>query len=375
MRRALRLLGLAILLLTGGSSAAERVAIEFFHTPGCAECEWVRTEILPELEIVFSGQYDLWDYSLSEPENTLRLMAYQDSLDVWDNEPVSMVVAGRVMLSGVGAIREGLLPAVREALSAGMPQTLMANTGNPARLEGRFQKFTVAAVTVAGLIDSLNPCAVSTLVFFMSVLAVAHVRGRRLAIAGAAFIAASFLTYFLLGFGILGVLRALVVFHLAGRVFRAGMALLMAVMAVLSFHDAWRFHCTGDPDQVQLQLPGRIKQRIHSLMRREIRMRSLAAGGSLIGASVTLLESVCTGQVYVPALVLMIHSGRFTGRALCLLALYNLMFVIPLIIVFVLVYNGLQMPSLVAWSRRNVVPGKLLMGTFFLVATALIILF
>lgn len=377
MTGAIRTVCLATLLLAITAAAAERVAVEFFYTPGCSECEIVRAEILPELAVVFPGQFQLQEYTLSESRHTLRLMTYQDVLNKWDNEPVSVVVAGRVLLTGVGAIREGLLPAVREAL-AGDPQTLPADHEDDAspttRLESRFRRFTVAAVAMAGLIDSLNPCAVSTLVFFMSVLAVAHVRGRRLVIAGAAFITASFLTYFAIGFGLLGALRALTAFHFAGMVFRIGMVLLLTVLAAVSFRDARRFYCTGDPGQVQLQLPGRIKQRIHTLVRTGIRTRSLVAGGSLIGAGVTLLESVCTGQVYVPALVLMAHSGRLAGRAISLLALYNLMFVVPLIVVFALTYKGLQTPALVAWSRRNVVPGKILMGLFFAVTAILIIL-
>ncbi len=369
----LRFVCLASLLLAGGIQASERVAVEFFYTPGCSECEIVRAEILPELKMVFPDQYDLQEYTLSESRHTLRLMAYQDALDNWDNEPVSVVVAGRVLLAGVDTIREGLLPAVREAL-AGEPQKRMAEDADPsAQIESRFRHFTVVAVATAGLIDSFNPCAVSTLVFFMSVLAVAHVRGRRLLLAGAAFITASFITYFAIGFGLLGALRALTALHFAGRIFHAGMVLLLAVLAAFSFRDAWRFHRTGDPGQVQLQLPGRIKQRIHALVRTGIRTHSLVAGGSLIGTGVTLLESVCTGQVYVPALVLMSRSGRLAGRALSLLALYNLMFVIPLIVVFSLTYKGLQTPALIAWSRRNVVPGKLLTGLVFVTAAILIL--
>jgi len=370
----LRFVCLAFLLLAGGIQASERVAVEFFYTSGCSECEIVRAEILPELKMVFPDQCDLQEYELSESRNTLRLMAYQDALDNWDNEPVSVVVAGRVLLAGVDPIREGLLPAVRKALAAGPQEQAAEDTDPSAPLESRLRRFTVAAVATAGLIDSFNPCAISTLVFFISVLAVAQVRGRRLLLAGAAFIAASFATYFAIGFGLLGALHALTALHLAGRIFRAGMALLLTVLAAFSFRDAWRFYRTGDPGQVQLQLPGRIKQRIHALVRTGIRTHSLVAGGSLIGAGVTLLESVCTGQVYVPALVLMSRSGRLAGRALGLLALYNLMFVIPLVIVFALTYKGLQTPALIAWSRRNVVPGKLLTGLFFVITAILILL-
>ncbi|MCF7837949.1 MAG: hypothetical protein K9N49_04895, partial [Candidatus Marinimicrobia bacterium] len=116
-----------------------------------------------------------------------------------------------------------------------------------------------------------------------------------------------------------------------------------------------------------------LKKKMHRLMRHELRATSLALGSLAIGAGVTVIESVCTGQVYVPTLVLILQGGRDWGRAAALLVLYNLMFVLPLILIFWLTYRGLEMPALLAWSRRHVVPGKLLLAAFFLALAALLL--
>ncbi len=68
--------------------------------------------------------------------------------------------------------------------------------------------FAVPLVLANGLADGLNPCAFSTLVFLVSLLAVARVRGRRLLAVGASFCAATFLAYTALGLGLLQALRA-----------------------------------------------------------------------------------------------------------------------------------------------------------------------
>ena len=63
--------------------------------------------------------------------------------------------------------------------------------------------------------------------------------------------------------------------------------------------------------------------------------------GLVCGVVVTLLDSLCTGQVYVPVLALL--AGEAAGwslRAIVLLALYNLAFIAPLVAVFVLAAFG-----------------------------------
>lgn len=83
------------------------------------------------------------------------------------------------------------------------------------------------------------------------------------------------------------------------------------------------------------------------------------------------MESVCTGQMYVPTLVVMAKTG--TEKEWGYLLLYNLMFVVPLIIVFLLTYFGLKTEALVAWSKQNVVISKILLGLFFILMAGLIV--
>ena len=86
-----------------------------------------------------------------------------------------------------------------------------------------------------------------------------------------------------------------------------------------------------------------------------------------------MLESVCTGQVYVPALVMIIKSGQSMLRSALYLVLYNAIFVLPLGVVLVLTCGGMNAPTLVEWSRRNVTFSKVLLGVFFLAMTALML--
>jgi hypothetical protein len=152
------------------------------------------------------------------------------------------------------------------------------------------------------------------------------------------------------------------------------MAALLVGFAALSFLDAWRFHQTGNPSSVTLQLPDRIKDRIHRTMKAGLRYNRLLPAVFVVGILVTALESVCTGQVYVPTLALLARAEGPASRWFVLLLLYNLMFILPLAVLLVLVWRGLGTPRLLAWSRRHVVPAKILLGLLFLALAAILFL-
>ena len=356
-----------------GDAVQPRVVIEYFFEVGCPECELIRREVLPEFNRRYPVGCSILKLDVSSETNYLRLVACQDRFGVSKNEPVSMVVGGAVMLNGLDDIRSNLFPAVDRAIAA----ALDSETSAPAppepslsagrrRLAERIGGFTLAGVLAAAAVDSINPCAIATLVFFMSLLSAARMGVRRMLLAGGAFVAACFATYLAIGFGLFRVLYLLVGVTMLRLAVDAVMIAVMAVFAFLSFRDAWRYRHTGKAADVSLKLPGGIQRRIHEVMKRGLRKRSLVLGGLGIGATVTALESVCTGQVYVPALVLMVKGGQSVWRSAAYLVAYNAVFVLPLAAILGLTCLGLGTPALVDWSRRNVVFSKVLLGLFFI---------
>ena len=85
----------------------------------------------------------------------------------------------------------------------------------------------------------------------------------------------------------------------------------------------------------------------------------------------TLLDALCTGQVYVPVLAL-ISREPGAWRSFALLALYNLAFVFPLVAVFVLASKTTDAFQMAKWSSRNVIPAKIALGFAFAVLGLLV---
>jgi len=350
------------------------VRIEFFFEAGCGNCEQVENEILPELDSRYSGFYHLERLDILQMTNYLRLAGYQERLKSQENEDVSIMLNNRFFLNGIQEIRTKIFNTMDELLIA--PAALDSTAAPPPAtmevLRNRVRRFTPLSVMAAGLVDGLNPCAMATLVFFMSALAVARVGGARLLLAGGAFCVASFLTYLTIGLGLLQVLRPLAILAHTREVINTIMLLLLLGFAALSFRDAWLFRTRGDAHGMALRLPRPLMLATHAIMRRGLKTRHLALGGFLIGVAVTMLESVCTGQVYVPTLVLVLRSGAGAGTAAGYLVLYNLLFILPLVIVLGLTWQGLRTARLLEWSRHHVVVGKCLLGMLFLALAVLL---
>jgi cytochrome c biogenesis protein CcdA len=362
--------------------APDLVPLEFYFEPGCAECEYVEGVLLPELAARYPGFYRLERYDLSAETNYFRLAAWMDRLQVEANESVYLVADGTRLLAGQAAIEQGLVSAMEAALErrlaaapapeAQEPGADLVAAGRDA-VRARMRAVTLLGVVGAGLVDSFNPCAFATLVFFMSLLMVAHVPPRTMALAGLAFVGACYATYFAIGFGLLHALAASAGLPWLRRGIDAGMVAVLGVLAVLSVRDAWRYARTRDPADVALKLPDRFTEHIHAILRRGLHARHLVLGAAGAGFLVTAIESLCTGQVYAPALVLMVRGGESRGWALLALALYNLMFVLPLLVILALVLHGLTAVRLAEWSRRNVAWSKVALGVIFVVMAVLIV--
>ena len=368
----------ALCLLTAFVSAAQ---IEFFFEPGCEECERIEEQILPQLQT----QFEIIHRDIGIESNLVHLLRLEHQSGYAGSERAYLILNGQYAFGNplndpVSFFQEverlvnvGQASLGRRSLGEGGSLSVPAES-DPVR--SRFNEMTLPVVLAAGLLDGINPCAISTLVFFMSLLAVSKVRSRQLILLGASYVLASFLTYLALGFGLLRFLHIFSGFTVLRSAVEWGMAVLLLLLAFLSFRDAIRFRRSHDGHDVTLQLSTGMKKRIHSVMRRGLGSGSIILGGLLVGVAVTALESVCTGQVYVPTLVLILKDSAFgESRAWFYLLAYNLLFILPLVLVFAAVYFGLKTETLLTWSRKNVVVSKTLLGLFFLLMAVLFSLF
>ena len=225
----------------------------------------------------------------------------------------------------------------------------------------RFHGFGILTVAGAGLLDGINPCAFATIVFFISYMNLVG-RGRKeMLMAGGAFALAVFGTYLLLGLGTLSFMNYINQFSGIAKCVYLLAATATFALAGLSLYDAVKAK-QGKTKDILLQLPRALKQRIHKVIREQTRTSGVIAGALVIGFVISALELVCTGQVYLPTLTFVAGIEGMRAHAFSFLLLYNIMFIVPLLVVFGCVYWGTTSTQLGGILQKNLVSVKVGMG-------------
>ena len=330
------------------------VYLAYFFDPTCLECAQVSADLeilqtqYPNLVI---REYDLrQEAALNEamcekygvPE-AYRLMA--PTVFIGDNclSPDEITVARLQTLIENPATAQTSPP--WQGLETGQVDAT-------ARIVDRFKQFGVLAVAGAGLLDGVNPCAFTTIIFFVSYLALVGRKGREILLVGAAFTLAVFLTYLIMGLGLAEVVRQIGSFALIGRLIYGLTALICLALAGLSLWDYLKIR-RGQLTDIALQLPKALKQRIHHTIRTRSRMKGYITAAFVAGVLVSVFELACTGQVYLPTIVFVTGVSELRATAVAYLVLYNVMFVAPLIAVFMVTYLGTNSRQLTAKFQAN----------------------
>lgn len=218
----------------------------------------------------------------------------------------------------------------------------------------------VMTVVLAGLVDGLNPCAFATLIFLISYLSAVGRRGKALLLVGGLFTLGVFLAYTLVGLGLWRVLSTvpLIAQSRVGPWLYGITAIVCLALAVGSFLDFLKAR-RGQVKDMALVMPERIRRRVNSVIRRASTARAFAFAALPAGIVVSLLELACTGQVYLPTIIYVMSVPEMQSRAAMLLVLYNVMFIVPLVIVFAFVYFGTTSQQLGLVLRRHAASVKL----------------
>jgi len=282
---------------------------------------------------------------------------------------------GERVLQGEREIESGLREAI-VILAAGTQRGAEPPTaGLPEESAGPVRKkldLAVLPVIAAGLLDGINPCAFTTLIFLVSALAVAGKSRRQVLVLGLFYSASVFVTYFLIGLGFLSAVRYAQSFVLVAHIIRWALVAALTVFAGLSFYDYLHLR-RGNTAKVVLQLPSALKKQIHASIRFQARSAALVGSALALGFLVTLFELACTGQVYLPTIIYAVRTGKQLSSYAYLL-LYNLGFIAPLLAVFALSFGGLGLKSLTAFFQKSVAAVKLAMAGLFVGLAVLTIL-
>lgn len=346
------------------SLASDRLAIHFFGSPTCGECLKIKNEILfPARNRYHEIDLRIHDVTLDSGFNLLMKM--EEDYRVPASSSIELFFPD-TFLTGEKDIHQHAPRLMQWYLSHPQRWRSTASASHDptfsSKLEQRFRSYSFFSIFLAGIIDGINPCAIATMIFLISFLATQKRKRTEILTIGLAFTATVFFTYLSMGVGAFKALTFLQRYSWISLVIRWGAAAMAAGVGIWSFRDAFVYHKTGSAQDIKLQLPKTVKLRIHKIISGNLSGRSLVLGAVVTGFLVTLLEAVCTGQVYLPTIILMTRQEGMRLTGWLYLVFYNLLFILPLLIVMVLAYFGLRWDRLAKTTQKNLTAIKILFG-------------
>lgn len=267
----------------------------------------------------------LIEAALKSPQLPEKLVLWQPKMHGEPDEYKLWTWQGEVQTFPIQFPFEDALASAKEA--GGLLPVGLANLGE-----------LLPAVLVTGLLDSVNPCAFAVILLLIAFLfTLRQSRGRILKL-GMVYIAMIFIVYFGIGLGLLQAVRFSSDPHFVAR---AGSWLLI----VLGSINLVEYFFPKFP--IKLHMPSFAGERTHKLIKQATLPATIAAG-FLVG----LCTFPCSGGIYVSIITLLNAKTTFSW-GLVYLFIYNLVFVLPLIVILLSLGNRLVAKRLANWEREQ----------------------
>ena len=344
----------------------------YFYQTGCKECARAETD-LAYLKNKYP-QLIIEEFNIFDEAAMAEWMAARVGVEKDFNTP-ALFIGDNAWIDDTELSPAAIEPVLQELSTTGSPaywEDYNPNEGNSA-LQARFEKMGWVAVVLAGLVDGLNPCAFATIIFFVSYLSLSGKKGREILIIGACFTLGVFIAYLVVGMGFYKVLDMISAFTaVISKIVYVLTAVLCIVLAVLSIRDFFKVR-HGDLSDMALKLPEPLRKRINQTVREGRKASSYFLGAFVTGLLISLLELACTGQIYLPVIISMSSVPAMRSQAILYLVLYNLMFIVPLIVVFFLAYYGTSSKQFTEFLRKHAGAVKIGMTIVFLILAAWLI--
>ncbi len=326
-----------------------------FDSPDCPHCE----ELLKTLDSRYTNQIEIFDLGI--PSNYQRFLLEAQSrgeINAWPGKmPVLMtdshILRGqKTILNFLSADsnykQKGVEPA-KEKIS------LYENPAYGTELK----------MFLVGLVDGINPCAFALMIFVCAALRLAGRRNQSLLWGAIVFVIAVAITYLALGWGLLHSLRLFMTTPSVRTIVYALFGLFTLIAAVFAIINIIK-------NRITIGVPEKWRRWLQRGFRKNVRFGTGLFVIAIVGVVAAGVESVCTGQVYLPALLMLEREQGRTMAAFLSLILYNLGFILPLVLVAIGAVLGLKAAQLERWGTRQMRWANGILCALFLAFSALL---
>jgi cytochrome c biogenesis protein CcdA/glutaredoxin len=228
-------------------------------------------------------------------------------------------------------------------------------------------KLTFASVIALAFADSINPCELAVLAMaLIALLAHDPTKKKKVLLGGFAFTLAVFITYIIYGLIIIQSFKFIGSYFEAARIYvRFIFAFLAIFIGFMNIKDAIKYK----PGSFMTEMPMFMRPMAKGLIKNITR----PMGAFIIGVFVTVFLMPCTmGPYFVVGNLLSVFDFV---KIIPWLIFYNVIFVLPMILVTLLVYFGFStVDNVIGWKEKHVKTLHLIAGVVLAVLGILMIL-
>lgn len=196
-------------------------------------------------------------------------------------------------------------------------------------------------------VDAINPCALAVMaIVLITLLTQDPTKKRKVLLGGLSFTLAVFILYFLYGMIMIQFFSHIIpeTGRFSNYVFK-GFGIFAILLGILNLKDFFIYKPGGLGTEMPMKMRPRVKQLIKKI--------TSPKGAFIIGLIVTLFLLPCTIGPYI------IASGKLSilnfFKTIPWLLLYNIIFILPMIIITLLIYFGLTTINKVSgWKEKNI---------------------
>lgn len=294
--------------------------IHMFYGQGCPHCAKAIDELTPLFEQNESVHLILHEMYFNKTNQIL----FQDtlhSLGKTSSGVPTFVIENQVIVGYGDKTKEQIKQAIENPIIRAEMQTKKTDSNT--------HHISLTAVILGALVDAINPCAFAVLIILLTSL---MNKNKKIAIikSGLAFTLSIFLSYFFMG---LGLYQALT--FIKTQTFFLIVAIFSIVLGLLNLKDVFWY---GKWFVMEVPLSWRPK------LKHIIQKVSSPVGSFFVGFLVSLFLLPCTSGPYIAVLGLLAHEASL--KAISYLVLYNIIFVVPMIIITCAVAKGIDIAKL-----------------------------
>jgi len=218
---------------------------------------------------------------------------------------------------------------------------------------------SLGKITLLALADSVNPCAIAVLVMILvAILTQNPDKRKKVLFGGLAFVGAVFIGYLFYGLIITQFFRMFGEFLRNSSVYvYKGLAVLAMLLGALNIKDFF-FYKKGS---LATEMPLFMRPKVKRLTEKA----TSTWGAFIIGFLVTLFLLPCTIGPYIVASGLLAELGFLA--TIPWLLYYNLVFVLPMLIIVFIIYLGFaKVEEVAGWKEHNIKKLHLIAGILLL---------